>query len=175
MLDLLSHRSAVLSDDRRYRYRLERDADLHGPTAAFVMVNPSTADAEADDATIRKVMGFSRRHGFGRVLVGNLFAYRATDIGDLAPMSIAAAVGPDNDEALRAIMADADRVIFAWGASGKLPRQLRPRWKAAALIADEAERDPWCFGTSLDGHPRHPLMLGYASDLVRWFAPEAGQ
>jgi len=74
-LDLLTKRSAVISDDGKYRYRLDRDLGRDGKTAAFIMVNPSTADAEVDDATIRKLIGFSQRLGFGRFIVGNKFAY----------------------------------------------------------------------------------------------------
>ena len=75
-------RSAVISDCGRYRYRLERHGLSGAGAVAWIMVNPSTADATTDDATIRKVVGFSERMGAGWLIVGNKFAYRATDIGD---------------------------------------------------------------------------------------------
>jgi len=72
--------SAIISDCGLYRYRLERH-DLSGSGAvAWLMVNPSTADATEDDQTIRKVIGFTERLGGGWAIVGNKFAYRATDI-----------------------------------------------------------------------------------------------
>ena len=71
---------AVISECGTYRYRLHRG---EGRTLMFLMVNPSTADAEQDDATIRKCLGFAERNGFGRIVVGNLFAYRAKDVNAL--------------------------------------------------------------------------------------------
>src|SRR5258707_10232275 len=48
-------------------------------TVLFVMLNPSTADGQGDDPTIRKCVGFAQRWGYDRMKVVNLFAYRATD------------------------------------------------------------------------------------------------
>src|SRR5207245_10014631 len=70
---------ASFSRDRRYRYRLWRRWDAARPVVAFVMLNPSTADAARDDPTIRRWSGFARAWGYGRLEVVNLFAYRATD------------------------------------------------------------------------------------------------
>jgi hypothetical protein len=72
--------SAVISDCGIYRYRLERGA---GRTLSVIMVNPSTADAENDDPTIRKVLGFAERLLCERIVVGNKFAFRATDVNEL--------------------------------------------------------------------------------------------
>lgn len=160
--------SAVISDCGRYRYRLERRlSDWRAARcAAVIMVNPSTADAETDDATIRKVCGFTIRYGFCRVIVGNLFAWRATDIKALRTASDP--VGPDNDYHLSMIMHEADKVIVAWGASGKLPRDLRNRWHAIAGLAEAAGKPLHCLGVAADGHPLHPLMLGYDRELEPW-------
>jgi hypothetical protein len=51
---------AVFSDDREYRYRLWRTWDVDKPTAAFVMLNPSTADETENDPTIRRCIGFAK-------------------------------------------------------------------------------------------------------------------
>jgi hypothetical protein len=42
----------------------------------FVMLNPSTADASKDDATIRRCIGFAKQLKFGGIKVVNLFAFR---------------------------------------------------------------------------------------------------
>ena len=43
----MTAKGAVISDDERYRYLLYRVWGA-GPSAAFVMLNPSTADAHVD-------------------------------------------------------------------------------------------------------------------------------
>lgn len=90
-----------------------------GPGLVFVMLNPSTADAERDDATIRKCMSYARRWGYFRIIVVNLFAFRATDPKDLrAAMTLGEdVVGPLNDTVIRGVVAGAEWVICAWGAA----------------------------------------------------------
>ena len=66
-------REAIISPCASYRYRLERSWDDSLPWITWVMLNPSTADASVDDATIRRVVGFSRKFGAGAAWVVNLF------------------------------------------------------------------------------------------------------
>lgn len=161
--------SAIISDCGKFRYRLERHGLSGAGAVAWIMVNPSTADAETDDATIRKVRGFSERLGAGWFVVGNKFAYRATDVHELR--SCGDPRGPDNDRHLADIMQAAPLVIAAWGPLSKLPPQLRKRWTTVKLIADGLGVKLMCFGTANDGHPRHPLMLAYDTPLIPWNAP----
>lgn len=161
--------SAVISPCGAYRYRLERHALTGAGAVAWIMVNPSTADATQDDATIRKVIGFSNRMGAGWAIVGNKFAYRATDVRELKVCRDP--TGPDNDAHLAAIISEAPTVVVAWGPLAKLPKHLHCRWRTVARIADDIGRPLMCFGTAQDGHPRHPLMLAYDTPLVEWKRP----
>jgi hypothetical protein len=161
--------SAIISPCGLYRYRLERSISTNARVAAFIMVNPSTADAEQDDATIRKVIGFSQRNGVGRVIVGNKFAFRATDIKALR--TVPDPIGPDNDRHIEQIMRDADLHIVAWGPLAKLPLDLRSRWQEVVRIADRVRCRLMCLGTAQDQHPRHPLMLSYEAALSDWVEP----
>ena len=161
--------SAVLSPCGQYRYRLERDIGMFGPVAAVIMVNPSTADAEVDDPTIRRVIGFGKRLGWSRVIVGNVFAYRATNIRDLA--TARDPVGQDNTKHLHSIFNEVDLAVVAWGPLSKLPPSLRSEWRSVYEIAVASGIQPQCLGKAKDGHPRHPLMLSYHSELADWHAP----
>ena len=47
-------------------------------TLVSYLYNEATADESRDDPTIRRCIGFARRWGFARLVVLNLFAFRAT-------------------------------------------------------------------------------------------------
>jgi len=161
--------SAIISDCGTYRYRLERHGLSGIGGVAWIMVNPSTADATADDATIRKVIGFTERLGGGWAVVGNKFAYRATDVRELRTAPDPR--GRENDAHLEAIMRSTPVVIAAWGPLTKLPVHLRRRWRTVATIADRVGVKLMCLGTAKDGQPRHPLMLAYDTPLIEWKRP----
>lgn len=161
--------SAVISSCGLYRYRLTRELGGDGPTVMFVMVNPSTADAQDDDQTISKCIGFSTRLGASRLLVGNKFAFRATDIREVR--GARDPIGPDNDKHLWVMMSEADMVIAAWGALNKLPEALRARWKDIVRMADDLGRPLCCIGTNADKHPKHPQMTGYNVPVTPWAVP----
>jgi hypothetical protein len=133
------------------------------------MVSPSTADAEQDDATIRKLRGFSRQHGYGRFIVGNLYAYRATDVRELG--RVTDPIGPENNEHLHNVFRDADDVTVAWRPLAKQPKHLRNRWRVVANLSASWGMSLKCLGMCKDGHPRHPLMTGYDTPLTEWSAP----
>ncbi len=146
----MSAEGAVLSRCGRYRYRLHRSWLMGEGTVLFIMLNPSTADAELDDPTIRRCIGFARRWGFQELVVANLFAWRATDPRELKRASDP--VGPENDEHLIALSGDADAVIAAWGVHGGYKNR---NWVVRRLLRGTVEH----LGLTKQGHPRHPLYL----------------
>jgi len=111
--------------------------------------------------------GFGNIHGWGRIVVGNLFAYRATDVRELA--SAADPIGPLNDEHLLSMLFDADRVIFAWGPATKMPKALRQRWYAVWTMVDHLGKQVHSIGAPAKcGQPKHPLTLGYSLPILEW-------
>lgn len=162
--------SAVLSPCGFYRYRLDRDLGRTDPVALVIMVNPSTADATKDDPTIRKLKGFGRVYGWGRFMVGNLFAFRTPDVRFLR--EAISPIGPDNDQHLMHMMRQADVVVVAWGPVAKQPRHLRERYLRVLHLASCAGKPLFSIGpTAKDGHPKHPLMLPYSLSLEPWKDP----
>lgn len=148
----VAQRSAVISDCQRFRYRLSRRWG-EGPALVFIMLNPSTADASVDDATIRRCVGFAAREGWGAIDVVNLFAYRATDPKDLRRAGYP--IGPDNDNAITEAVTSAGCVCLAWGANaGELARP----GEVLALLR-RLGIDLHCLRITRSGHPQHPLML----------------
>jgi hypothetical protein len=158
------YKEAVISDDEVYRYTLYRewtdDPGFEGVRVLnFVMLNPSTADAEKDDPTIRKCIGFAKLSGHNAIRVVNLFAYRATKPVDLwrqyeSGTNIA---GPLNDAYVRELPPE-ETVCVAWGST-----YMNKDWTQRRVLETTKllNRKLWCLGRTKDGHPNHPVMLGY--------------
>lgn len=157
--------SAVISSCELYRYRLDRHIG-EGKTFAYFGINPSTACADIDDATVRKWIGFTRRNGGGRFIVGNVFAYRSTDVKGLGV--VADPIGPQNDDYLKEIINEADVLVPCWGKTGKVPSRLRYRILDVIFLLMQHDKPLLCFGVNADSSPRHPLMLSYETELIKW-------
>jgi hypothetical protein len=148
-------KAASLSRCGHYRYLLERS---WGPGAVliFVMLNPSVADHNVDDPTLRRCMGFARREGMDGILIANLFALRSPDPVELLRASDP--IGPGNARALRkiAVKAAAERtpIACAWGANVSLASGER----AATCLSSQGAQLV-CLGKTRNGSPRHPLYV----------------
>ena len=143
-----------------YRYMLTRDWDLDHDRMTIIMLNPSTADQNTDDPTIRRCITFAKREGHGGLQVVNLFGYRATNPATLRTATDP--VGPDNDDALLDALDTANYVVVAWGAH---PFAKERAAEVLAVIADHG-LPVLCLGTTKDGHPRHPLYVKGDQPLV---------
>jgi hypothetical protein len=151
--ELINPSRAAFSRDRRYRYQLTRTWNPGWPPITWLMLNPSTADAFADDATIVKVTRFARLWGAGGITVVNLFAYRSTEPAGLR--TAADPVGARNDAFIRDVCRQPAVMVAAWGAHG----DLHDRAAAVTRLLTGAGVRPLCLGTTKDGHPRHPLYV----------------
>lgn len=166
---------ATFSPCEKYRYALWRawedyyttDCWQQSSAPVFIVagLNPSTADDSTNDPTVRKLIGFAKRHGCGALLLVNVFALRSTDPKELGRASKRGEdpVGPHNYEVIQR----ASRVVLlglrvaAWG---RIPSK---------RLAVHGERTRWalgyhpqCFGTNNDGSPKHPLYLRNDTPLV---------
>jgi hypothetical protein len=160
--------SAVISRCGQYRYMLSRAGDMaaaRGP-AVFIMLNPSTADAEVDDPTIRRCRGFAQAWRCNGIQVLNLYALRSTDPKGL--WTHPEPVGPDNDEWLGRAVNSGEDVVCAWGANA---RPERVREVVRLLHACGARLK--CLGVTQSGAPRHPLYIAASQKLEDWCAHEA--
>ena len=162
--------TAAFSSCGLYRYTLTRNlrdqVDLFSPltgTIAFCMLNPSTADAEKDDPTIRRCMGFAKGWGYAKLLIVNLYAYRDTKPANLwiAEKRGIDIVGADNDSAIGRAAGEAQMVICAWGNDAELGRAR----KVCKLIGQSKLR---CLGISKIGAPWHPLYLPGDLEPMVW-------
>ena len=142
-------RGAVFSPCRRYRYVLWRQWSGSGGYALVVGLNPSTADEQLDDPTVRRCIAFARDWGFGGLCLANLFAFCATSPAVL--IRATDPLGPDNDQWLQTCSAGAGLIVAAWGRRGgwrgrdQAVRRLLPRLHV--------------LGLGKTASPLHPLYL----------------
>ncbi len=115
-MNTLMKRSAIFSSDRKYRYVLWRIWDEEKPACVFIGLNPSTADENIDDPTIKKCIKFSMRWGLGALCMLNLFAWRATDPREMIKCDKPR--GEDNDAIILKATARCPLVVAAWGVKG---------------------------------------------------------
>jgi hypothetical protein len=130
----------------------------------FIMLNPSTADGNTDDPTIRRCVSFAKQWYFERLEVVNLFAYRATNPKELLALNGSDdPVGTDNQHFIERAVAHAGLVVCAWGEHG------------THLGQDETVRG-WLWdkrlphmalGFTKSGQPRHPLYVKSTAELQR--------
>lgn len=145
-------KAAKFSEDRIYRYSLHRGWDNWevGRTLMVIGLNPSTADENEDDPTIRRCIAFAKQWGMQNLIMTNLFAFRSTDPKGL--LSVEDPIGKENDkELLYWGQERADLILVAWGAHSTVDKRAEEVLK---LI-----RGPFCLGYTKKGHPRHPLYV----------------
>jgi hypothetical protein len=153
-------RDAEISLCGNYRYALKRQWNRQSPLVLFIGLNPSTADADSDDPTLRRCIRFAQASGYGGVVMANLFAYRATDPEVLK--LVEDPVGPHNDDWLAQLRAEIEVAVAAWGNRGDF------RGRARTVSARLGRL--YCLGYTSRGAPRHPLYVRCTAELVDWTA-----
>ena len=154
----ITHNVALWSKEMPplYRYYLFREWDKSKPLVAFIGMNPSKADENFDDPTVRRCINFARREGAGRFVMLNVYGYRSTD--PLVIRKIADPNGSDNDYWLKSYVKEADVVVAAWG------RNVTQRGEEVLKMI-KGLNTIHCLGTNLDGSPKHPLYLKLDTSL----------
>lgn len=160
--------AAEFDPTNTYRYSLTRFIGGDGPPLLWVGMNPSSATAREESASVIRMNRFSARERacwYAGVAVFALFAAHPDSL-----FKHPDPVGPDNDATIEKMAAgvhrQGGRIIAAWGA---VPDQLQERVKAVVGILSPYPL--WCLGTTKYGHPRHPLFLARDTPLVRYEPP----
>jgi hypothetical protein len=159
-------RSVIMTEQHRYvltqAWGDERSAPRH---VAFIMLNPSTADGQKDDPTLRRCRAFAQALGFTGLQVANLYAFKATDPKQLKLVDLATRLGAENDTYVKLVANRCHYLIAAWGRrpSGLRAAEHQARIKAVRAILARTGKPVWCLGRTKALEPRHPLMLPKSS------------
>lgn len=148
-------RGAEFSPCRRYRYSLER---RWGPLVTnprqimFIGLNPSVADENQDDRTIKRLVGFSKSWGYDAFVICNVFAYVTPEPMEMLKQSDP--IGPLNDDRICKNIDRSEAVVACWGNHCPLDRQ-----RTICELIESACYSVYCFRTTKKNRPEHPLYL----------------
>ena len=158
LIDQGDSSGAIFSPCGKYRYSLWREWDNAKPTVVFIGLNPSTANENDDDPTLRRCINFAKDWGFGKLIMVNLFAIRATnpDVMRTAKEPI----GKNNDLTLLEECTRADLVVAAWGNHGS---HLERNSNVKKLLSDIEMK---CFKLTASEQPIHPLYQPAKANLI---------
>lgn len=155
-----SSRSASFDRRRIYRYDLWRRWGK-GPYVNFICTNPSTADENTDDPTVRKCIKFAASWGYDALCITNLFAYRSTNFRNV--QKALDPVGFGNDRHILNVAQDASLIVCAWGRDGAF------MGRGAIVRRTIARFDPHYLRLTRE-QPWHPLYLPDNTKPSRWYS-----
>ena len=144
---------AVISKSGLYRYELHREWDKKKKKVLFIMLNPSTADSNNNDLTTIRCMNFAKKWGYGGIMIGNIYPFRAKRPKDLRKWLKTPNNGlwehrEGNIDAVHKMAEQADLIVCAWGCNYK---EGTPDWVKEL-------KDIHCLELCDDGlTPKHPL------------------
>lgn len=142
-------RKAIISEDTNYRYELSRVFDETKPMIVFIGLNPSTADANIDDPTIKKCLNYAKNWWYGWFYMWNLFAYRATEPKNM--MKVFDPIWKENDIYLKSIFEKGEKIICCWWEYGTFQNRAQEVLKNIPT--------PYYLKLNKSGQPGHPLYL----------------
>ena len=114
-------KKAIISDCNKYRYELHREWDKKKRKVLFIMLNPSTADGLNNDLTTIRCMNFAKKWGYGGIMIGNIYPFRAKRPKDLRKWLNEGSdyafwkSGYDNENHVKDMAEQADLIVCAWG------------------------------------------------------------
>lgn len=144
-------KSAIFSPCRKYRFVLERHWKRVNGYALFVCLNPSTADENIDDPTIRRCIRFADSWGYGGMVMCNIFSLRSTDPKALYHQSLIEPIS-ENYQYIELYSRNAEVTIAAWGVHGKLMGR-------GKRVLRDILKNPHYLELTKHGYPKHPLYL----------------
>ena len=119
------HKHAIISKCEKYRYKLTRTWDEDKGKVLFIMLNPSTANHIQNDLTTIRCINFAEKWGYGGIMIGNIYPFRAKKPKDLKKWlnefiySDGHGATKNNEIHVQEMAQQADLIVCAWGCNHK--------------------------------------------------------
>ena len=122
---MFTEAESLFSADKKYRYCLECAWESEPGTLfpddrlTFVGFNPSVTNDIKFDSTVRRCVEFSRSWGYRRLVIVNLFHYRATNPLDLKRVLDPVGTSRHNERcSLKLVFQESREILLGWGPHG---------------------------------------------------------
>ena len=155
----MNEKGAKFSEDRKYRYALWRVWDESKPLVMFIGLNPSTANEDENDATIRSVERLSKHNGYGGFYMMNCFPFVSTNPKDLIAQRFTLEERVNNDWLLYVKQLCSD-TVFAWG-NFDVVKDFKKDIELSTMFPDAK-----ALHLNKNGSPKHPLYCKTDSPLI---------
>lgn len=169
-LTCLAGDGAIFDRSGDFRYILWRNLAgvEHDNFLSIIMLNPSQADAQMDDPTIRSCRRLALNNGFGGFIVTNLYAYCTPYPRELFQES--ARFTPnrmrETDKYIALGQTFSRATLLAWGAKlGTADFAQRSQKRVKQVLQLVGKNKAYVLGLTQDGHPRHPLYVAAQTKL----------
>lgn len=145
-----------------YRFKLSRIWEPTKDKILFIMINPSTANANEDDRTIKLLLEITKKwETYGGFYVGNLYPHITPRPANLNVLPYPEDIRIKNERCIEEMASQSTRVVYAWGTKGPDEKQKEPDWLRKIM-----NRDVYCLGKSVKGVPKHPNQRAPYKDLL---------
>ena len=149
---------AKFSKDGNDRYLLSRIWDDNKPKLGFIMLNPSIANKTNNDQSINRIINYVKKWKiYGGFFVCNIYSFITSDKRllnkEFKITYLNSFKDLENRNYIKQMINLVDKIIYAWGYTGKEPKWLYE-------LVDE----PYCINTLKNKQPEHPSRA--KSDLL---------
>lgn len=148
------------SNDNKLRFVLGKNGEN---TLVVIGLNPSKANEETPDHTMRKVMGFAGGSGYDSFIMLNLYPQRSTD-KNLMDLEINDDYHQANLQAIEEVLKDKKNinVLVAFGNDILLRKYLKQCFMDIVTIVEKSKANWLQIGDlTKAGHPRHPSLAAW--------------
>ena len=152
----------------RYFYRKVFNTNLKDKMLTFIMLNPSNADQNKPDQTIKNIEEITRNNSYNGFQIVNLFSYRTPSQKCLIDKIEKLKISPDdsfNEKNLKYLKYIKGDVVLAWGSNAKsiCNKYEKGYYNKVLDILKKNECHLYTYASSLnkDGSPKHPGSMSY--------------
>jgi len=145
---------AKFSDDRKFRFYLDKVWDESKPKALFILMNPSKATCLKLDNTLCNIMNYCIEAGYGQMRLVNLFPLMAISQTELSGKLQLKKL--ENNAEITASVEFANTIYVAWGTEDKYKTR---KSEVEQILFDNQRGQIRCWKDKNGQYPKHLRIM----------------